>query len=140
VTSTKTYMLVPHYDFPADGSLQLGDIALTQWSPSESLNEGDVVEIPATSRHSSHKYNREQTIDYTTVEMEEPVEPVYERVVSISMDLVEILPEALTQRSSITTDSKILKRHISSPLRNTSTKQLANPLFSHFLKAVASLQ
>jgi hypothetical protein len=65
MTSTKTYMLVPHHGFPADGPLQFGVIVLDPMVPSESPNEGDVVEIPATSRHSSHKHSWEQTIDYT---------------------------------------------------------------------------
>jgi hypothetical protein len=66
MTSIKTYMLVPHQDFPASGSLQLGGIILDPKEPGESLSEDDVIEIPATSRHSSHEYNSEQTIDYTT--------------------------------------------------------------------------
>src|SRR6266852_7566590 len=65
MSSTKTYMLVPHYDFPADGPLHLGSIILDPKEPGESLNEGDIVEIPVTSRHSGHKYNWEQTIDYS---------------------------------------------------------------------------
>jgi hypothetical protein len=65
MSSTKTYMLVPHHDFPADGPLRLGSIILDPKEPGESLNEGDIVEVPAPSLHSSHKYNWEQTIDYT---------------------------------------------------------------------------
>jgi hypothetical protein len=53
MTSIKTYMLVPHQDFPASGSLQLGGIILDPKEPGESLSEDDVIEIPATSRHSA---------------------------------------------------------------------------------------
>jgi hypothetical protein len=62
MTPPKTYMLVPHHDFPAD-ALSLGSIILDPKQPGESLNPAEIVEIP--HKYTSHKYNWEQTIDFT---------------------------------------------------------------------------
>jgi hypothetical protein len=65
MASIKTYMLVPHHDFPADGPILLGTIILDPQQPGESLNEAEIPEIPPTSKYSCHKYNWEQTVDST---------------------------------------------------------------------------
>jgi hypothetical protein len=62
-TKTKTYMLVPHHDFPADGPVVLGSIIPDPLDPGDSLNEGERVEIPPESRHTTHKYDWEHTIE-----------------------------------------------------------------------------
>jgi hypothetical protein len=61
MASTKTYLLVPHHDFPADGPIVLGSIILDPREPGESLNEAEIPEIPI--KYPSHKYNWEQTVE-----------------------------------------------------------------------------
>lgn len=56
------YLLVPHYDFPPDGPIVLGSIIFNPREPGESLNGEEIVEIPPISRHTSHKYDWEETI------------------------------------------------------------------------------
>jgi hypothetical protein len=99
MTSTKTNMLDPNHDFLRT-VLQLGSIILDPKSPGESLNN---VEIPVPSRHSSHKFNWEQTIGHT----KDGRAGVWARCVHLlRLDKVETLAETLTSRQSITTDWK----------------------------------
>jgi hypothetical protein len=62
----KLWMLVPHYDFPANGPLVLGSIIANLSEPGDSLNEEAIVEIPQSSVHTSHKYEYCITIECTT--------------------------------------------------------------------------
>ena len=64
--TVKLWMLVPHHDFPADGPLVLGSIIGNLSEPGDSLNEGDIVEIPQSSIHEVHKYDYRTTIESTT--------------------------------------------------------------------------
>ena len=59
----KNYFLAPHHDLPVDGSLALGGIILDPLDPNQLLNEGEVVDIPILSKHGSHKYNWERTVE-----------------------------------------------------------------------------
>ena len=61
----KLYMLVPHYDFPPDGPIILGSIISDIRKPDDSLNQDDIEELPAGSRHETHKYDLQQTIEST---------------------------------------------------------------------------
>jgi len=59
----KNYFLVPHHDLPADGPLALGGIILDPLDPNQLLNEGEIVDLPILSKHGSHKYNWERTVE-----------------------------------------------------------------------------
>ena len=61
MATIKTYILVPHHDFPADGPIVLGSIIADLRDPGDSLNKESIVEIP--SRYSSHKQDWEHTIE-----------------------------------------------------------------------------
>jgi hypothetical protein len=63
MSATKTYMLVPHYDFPPDGPIVLGSIISNIRDPGDSLNEEDIVEIPESSRHTTHKFDWQHTAE-----------------------------------------------------------------------------
>jgi hypothetical protein len=65
MASTKTYMLVPHHDFPADGPIALGSIIYDLLDPGESVNENETIEIPADKKYTAHKYDWEQVIEST---------------------------------------------------------------------------
>lgn len=57
----KTYILVPHHDFPADGPIVLGSIITDLRDPGDSLNKESIVEIP--SKYTSHKQDWRHTIE-----------------------------------------------------------------------------
>jgi hypothetical protein len=61
MATTKTYILVPHHDFPADGPIVLGSIIADLRDPGDSLNKESIVEI--SSRYTSHKKDWEHTIE-----------------------------------------------------------------------------
>jgi hypothetical protein len=61
----KIYMLVPHHDFPPDGPIVLGSIISDIRDPGNSLNREDIVEIPEDSKHKTHKYDWQHTIEST---------------------------------------------------------------------------
>ena len=59
----KTYMLVPHYDFPPGGPIVLGSIISDIRKPDDSLNPEDIVEIPETSKYATHKHDWQHTVE-----------------------------------------------------------------------------
>jgi hypothetical protein len=65
MSGPKTYFLVPHYDFPADGPVRLGSLILDPQEPGESINEGKIVEI-SSPIYTSTKENWEQSIELST--------------------------------------------------------------------------
>jgi hypothetical protein len=62
MANIKTYILVPHHDFRADGPVVLGSIITDLLDPGDSLNKESIVEIP--SRYTSHKQDWEHTIEF----------------------------------------------------------------------------
>jgi hypothetical protein len=62
MSTPKNYFLVPNHDLPV-GFLQLGVILLNPLDPNEVFNEGEVVDIPALNKHTSHKYDWEHVVE-----------------------------------------------------------------------------
>jgi len=65
MSTTKTYLLVPHHDFSAEGPLVLGSIIADPSDPGEILHDEDTVEITSSGNRSTHKYDWDQIFDLT---------------------------------------------------------------------------
>jgi hypothetical protein len=63
MSTSRTYFILPQYDFPADGPIKLGNIIYKPTEPDESINAEELVEIPPDSKRSIHHYNWCQTIE-----------------------------------------------------------------------------
>lgn len=62
MSTPKNYFLAPDHDLSSDGSLVLGGIILKPLDP-KLFNEGEVINVPIRSIHSTHKYNWEHTVE-----------------------------------------------------------------------------
>jgi hypothetical protein len=64
MSTTKTYLLVPHHDYPAGGPIVLGSIISDPLDPGDSLNQDNRVYILPNTIYTGHKTNWEHTIEH----------------------------------------------------------------------------